>query len=66
MADPIAADLDAAQQVVFDLMMAANNAAQAAWAAEDDAAQIAADVEYDAARRVLATIDRRIAERGES
>lgn len=54
-------ELGAAQQVVFKLLMAASNAANTAWNAEDDAASQAADVDYDAARRVLAAIDRRIA-----
>ncbi len=59
-------ELGAAQQVVFNLLMAASTAASAAWNAQDDAAQIAADVKYDAARQVLATIERRLAELGES
>ena len=59
-------ELSAAQQVVFNLLMAASVAAKAAWNAEDDEASMVAEVEYDAARRVLATIERRIAELGRS
>jgi hypothetical protein len=57
-------ELSAAQQVVFNLLMAASNAAKSAWNAEDDTAQVAADVEYDAARRVLQRIEDRIDELG--
>lgn len=58
------AELSAAQQVVFNLLMAASVAAKAAWNAEDEVASMVAEVEYDAARRVLMTIERRIAELG--
>jgi hypothetical protein len=53
-------ELYAAQEVVFRLSQAANNVAEKAWRAGDDPASEAADAEYDAAARVLATIEARI------
>ncbi len=53
-------ELCAAQQVVFRLRQAANKVADKAWQMGDDPTQEAADAEYDAAARVLATIEARI------
>lgn len=60
------ADLTAARQVAFNKMMAASKDAQAAWNRNDGAAQIAADINYDAACQMLATIDQSIVDLGES
>lgn len=61
MTDPID-ELHAAQEVAFKLLMAAGGAANMAWNTEDDGAARAADIDYDAATRALATIDRQLSE----